>query len=328
MKFQFNSKTEIDFVRVLAVRDKLVQHFGTSDFIGGEMQFADVPLSGLLKINLQGLTLGSLSVESFLPAGNKSFQQIREIYQQLEPIVSRRHVFFTGFEFCAAISPSKKKEILSLMSLVGHNCFLRFLSYHPTHRKEIIQRLIDSAHLPANITQAGDNWFIKSALGSNVEPSMAGSDGSNPMALKWQASQEISERFSTVERILVALANSEKGIKCSWKADTVMGGGSAEELIAILNATNLTIPKGILSFSYVLKELEGLERMRILLGPKAKLSAQAAAFHWLEDDRGQLWVDSKGNGYQIQFHLDDGDRIKELQDYLGLEFDSGKESFL
>ena len=94
MKFQFNSKTEIDFVRVLAVRDKLVQHFGTSDFIGGEMQFADVPLSGLLKINLQGLTLGSLSVESFLPAGNKSFQQIREIYQQLEPIVSRRHVFF------------------------------------------------------------------------------------------------------------------------------------------------------------------------------------------------------------------------------------------
>jgi hypothetical protein len=329
MKLQFDAKIEMDFAKVLAVRDKLLQRFGAADFISGEMQFAeDVPLSGPLSLNLDGLKIDSLSVESFLPTGNKSFQQIKDLYHQLEPIVSNRHVFFTEFRFHAAIAPFKKPECLKLMTVVGRNCQLGLLSYHPTHRREIMQQFIETAAVPAQITESDGGWFVKSTTEFKIQTSMTQSNGGSPMSLGWDAPQDISERFSMVERILNALADKEKGVKCSWQADTIMGGGTAEELISILNSANLIIPKGNLSFSYVLKELEGLERMRLLLGAKARLSAQAAVFHWPEDDRGQLWVDTKPNGYQIQLHLDDGDRIKELQEYLGIEFDSGRESFL
>lgn len=311
------------------MRDKLLQRFGAADFIGGEMQFAeDVPLSGPLNLDLKGLTLNSLSVECFLPTGNKAFQQIKELYERLEPIVSGRHVFFTTFEFRAAIAPSKKPEYLTLLTVTRHECEFNLLSYHPTRRKEIMQQLIDSAPIAAEITESNGYWFIKSAPEFKVELNMTQSNGGNPMSIGWPAPQDISERFTTVEKILNALANQDKGVRCSWQADTIMGGGTAEELVAILNAAKLEIPKGKLSFSYVLKELEGLERVRTLLGPKAKLSAQAAVFRWQEEDRGQLWVDTKPNGYQIQLHLDDGERIKELQEYLGIEFDCGKESFL
>ena len=328
MKFQFNSKSEIDFAGVLAVRDKLAQQFGTSDFIGGELQFAEATLSGSLSLILNGLAIESLSVECFLPKGVKSLQRIKELYRRLEPIVSRRHVFFTTFEFRAAIAPFKKPEYLSLMTVTGKNCELSLLSYHPTHRKEIMRQFIEAAGVPVKITESGGSWFIKSTPEFKTHTNMAQSNGGNPMSLGWDAPRDISERFSVVERTLNALADQAKGVKCSWQADTIMNGGSAEELVGILNAAKLEIPKGGLGFSYVLKELEGLEKVRKLLGAKAKLSAQAAVFRWPEEDRGELWVDTKPNGYQIQLHLDDGDRIKELQNYLGLEFDSGKESFL
>jgi hypothetical protein len=329
MKLQFDSKIETDFAGVLAVRNKLLQRFGVSDFIGGEMQFAkNVPLSGSLNLNLEGLALESLSVECFLPKGEKSSERIKEFYQQLEPIVSSRYVFSVEFEFHAAIAPSKKKEYLSLSTVTGLNCELGLLSYHPTHRKEIMQQFIETAGVPVQITESGESWFVKSTPGFQIKTSATRSNGGNPMSLGWDAPQDISERFSVVERILDAIAGKEKGIKHSWKTKTILGGGTAEELVAIMNSANLTLPKGELSFSYVLKELEGLERMRTILGAKAKLRAQAAVFRWPEDDRGQLWVDTKPNGYQIQLHLDDGDRIKELQEYLGIEFDSGRESFL
>ena len=329
MKLQFNSKSEIDFAGVLAVRDKLLQRFGTADFIGGEIQIAeDVPLKGLLCLKLGGLDIHSLTVECVLPKGEKSIQRIQELYQQLEPIVGRQHVFSVDFEFFAAIAPAKKREYLSLSTVNGMNCGLNLLSYHPTHRKEIMQQFIETAGVPVQITESGGSWFVKSAPEFKITTSATLSNGGNPMSLGWDAPQDISERFYVVKKTLDVLANPEKGIKCSWQAITIMDGGTAAELITILNAANLTIPKGKLSFSYELKELEGLERVRILLGPKAKLSAQAAAFRWPEDDQGQLWVDTKANGYQIQLHLDDADRIKELQDYLGIEFDSGKESFL
>jgi hypothetical protein len=328
MKLQFDAKIEMDFAKVLAVRDKLVQLFGASDFIGGEMQFAEnVPLSGLLNLNLNGLILESLSVESILSPGNEVLNQIGKIYQKLEPVVGQKHMFRAGFEFFAAIVPAKKREYLALTTVEGRKPSFSLLSYHPTHRKEIMNQLIDCVHLPATITESSENWFINPSPDSNISTSMTKSNGANPMAIEWQAPAAISERFADVEKIIASLANKEKSIKWSWEASTALLG-SADELVAILNAADLTLPKGKLSFSYLLKDLEGLERMRMLLGAKAKLSAQAAVFRWPEDDRGQLWVDTKPNGYQIQLHLNDGDRIKELQEYLGIEFDSGRESFL
>jgi hypothetical protein len=279
MKLQFDSKTEIDFAAVLAVRDKLLQRFGAANFIGGELQYAEeIPLSGPLCLNLEGLAIDDLSVKCFLTKGEKSLQRIKELYQHLEPVVGRRHVFSLDFEFHAAIAPSKKKEYLSLSTVTGLNCQLRLLCYHQTHHKEIMQQFIETAGVPVQITESDGSWFVKSTPGFQIKTSATRSNGGNPMSLGWDAPQDISERFSVVERILDALADKEKGIKYSWQADTIMNGGTAEELIAILNSANLTLPKGELSFSYLLKELEGLERVRSLLEPKANLRAQAAAF--------------------------------------------------
>jgi len=193
MKLQFDSKTELDFAAVLAVRDKLLKRFGAANFIGGELQFAEnVPWSGMLNLNLNGLALESLSVESIIPSGYKALSQIGEIYQKLEPVVGQRHAFLVKFEFFAAIAPAKKREYLHLTTVEGRKPTLGLLSYHPTHRKEIMNQLINCVHLPATITESGGKWFINPMPDSNVSTSMTESNGGNPMAIEWQAPEAIA----------------------------------------------------------------------------------------------------------------------------------------
>lgn len=320
MKFEFESKQQLGFAQVLELRNKVFQQFGESNFIVGELQFAAAPISGYLNLNLAGLALDSLSVECFLSKGEKSLKQLKEIYQKLEPVVGKKHVLSVDYEFQGAFEPAKKNDCLTVMTVAGRASSFGFLSYHPTHRKDIMQQVINQARLDAQISESTGNWFIHPGPGSGVEVSLHGSNGENPLSIHWPATGDAVEKINLAEQLAVAMADPAKGIKCSWKADTVMDAGTAEELVTLLNAEQLTLPKGKLEFSYCLKELEGLESVRALLGPKAKLSAQASVFRYPEGDRGQLWVETTPNGYKVQIHLDDPDRLIELQRHLGVEF--------
>ena len=327
MKFQFDAKTEMTFAEVLTMRDKLFQRFGASDFIGGELQFADVPLNGLLNLNLAGLTLDSLSVECFLPKKESSLTELRQTYQQLIPLIGNRFYFAVDYDFRSKPNSSKRFDHFSASVVMGKTEFT-FGTETQAEYKAVMEAVIQKAQVPAQVVEEDGFVCIRRNPGADVRLIPDSAKGRSPQWISWPTTCSLSELVEVAEGLALELADPAKGIKCSWIADTVMGGGTAEELVAILNAAKLELPKGKLSFSYLLKELEGLERVRLLLGAKAKLSAQAAVFHWPEEDRGQLWVDTKANGYQIQLHLDDADRIEELQRYLGIEFDSGRESFL
>jgi hypothetical protein len=322
MKAQFESKEDLSFSQVLELRSKIFQRFGEADFIAGELQFASVPLAGPLNLALEGLELDSLSVECRFPRGKKSLAQLREVYQHLEPAMPVQFVFCAGYEFRIALEPSGKPYYMSLMTVQQKRSF-SFNGSVMVPRKYILQRAIEIAQVPARIVDEDGLYFIEPDPPDSGVTGKGTSTGGNPSGLDWPAIGSATDVIGTAEHLACGMADDpEKGITCSWQVSTIMSEG-ASDLVTFLNGEKLILPKGRLDFSYCLKELEGLDRVRALLGPKANLSAEAAVFRYLGDpdeDRGVLWVRTTPNGYKVELHLDDPDRIKELQRYLGVKF--------
>jgi hypothetical protein len=319
MRALFKSKGDLRFDQVVDVQKRICRHFGESDFIPGELQFATVPIRGLFRFDLNGLALKSLFVKCYLPKGEKAFPQLRNTYEQLEPFVGAHHAFRSDYDFRTEPDPSGKPDNLSVLVVKGKKSF-GFRTQSITHRNVIVRQVIERAHLSARIVEENDRMFVQPVdPNSGITVSDGLYDGSNPSAVRWPATGTPAEIISAAERLACALAKDPvKGISCSWEADTIES--DASELLAFLNAQNLTLPRGKLEFAYCLQEMDGLEHVRALLGPKAKLSAEAAVFRYPEEDRGVLWVETTPNGYKVELHLDDPDRIKELQRYLGVKF--------
>jgi hypothetical protein len=320
MKSVFQSQDELTFAKVLALQDGICRRFGAADMIAGEWKSAETSISGRLDLQLEGLAINDLSVECVLTRGTRALEQIRQSYLQLEPLVGVSHVFRADYEFRVPTDAPSKSNWLSLLTVRGNRSFI-FRLQRSDRAKATMQRVLEEAEIPARIIEESPGYLVQPTRRDfRVTTSFGDSQGRNPLAVKWQAKGSPAESIAAAETLVLAMAKEPgKSLKCSWEASTIMGEG-ADDLVALLNRQYLMLPKGKLQFSYCLKELEGLERVRTLLGPKAKLSAEAAVFRYPEEDRGVLWVETTPNGYKVELHLDDPDRIKELQRYLGVEF--------
>ena len=75
-----------------------------------------------------------------------------------------------------------------------------------------------------------------------------------------------------------------------------------------------------INFGYVLKELGGLENLRTLFGGKGGYSTRLCSFNLSDDNWGELYINSKTQGHQIELNLSRPEHVNLVGEKVGLKF--------
>jgi hypothetical protein len=323
LDFQFTSGF-LSFADIKDINSRAAKVFlNVIGFSPDEGQFADLYFDGPLPSSLgEGLALGRFNVVGAIPSKLDPFPIFLKFLR--DPALTRNGdlVVDTHFRLKATRQSRRKCERVMVQRRptglhIGYSTALQDLQTRKRHFAEIIA----TADLPLQVLDGPSGFRIEKSSVGDLFASGGDWAGNNVTFFKYgRAEEQVPDLLDRMRMIIGAW--SDQVFESAWKVDSSFAAESrstTSQLFHAIAAGEYPAQTTELNMTYFLSDLEGVEALRNLGGPKSVFETSLCSFDLPNNESGEMRVLTTRKGHEIVVGLSDPDAIDLIKKALNLD---------
>jgi hypothetical protein len=320
---------------IVRMRDRARDVYGGSggflDFSYRAKQSGELIIKGPLEPlpEAKGVEFGDFFIIGHLPVKEKSLDELFLILAMCEDPIGRYGNFSIEIGYEEKTSKQTRRNCDHVG--VGIKTGKKYFIYRPSgsnvakdtkYRKDFIRQLIETAGLPLNVIEREKGFMLSHHQESGLFISASEPGGLNPSSFRCELEGvSVGELESRVKTILNKYA-TEKRFEYWWSIATMgMENAEANRIYNVAVEKKIAAQKVEIGFSYILRQLEGIDFLRYLPGQKKEFSTRVCTFDLPGQVTAELHAITSVSGHFLEISITNPSGLPEVEAKLNLKLE-------
>lgn len=279
----------------------------------------------------RGARIGSVVVEGQLQ-GKRPYEEFREVFRRGMGTVGAFGTLGVrvGFEERDSRQSKRTADTAGVWVIRGVPHFSYTpngsrVAKDPGHRRDFMRRLAEASLVPLAFRDEGASFRLEHATGGELWTSGGGLGGVNPSQLRIAMPERCAIELVDILAQFLDSFGSGKRFDYAWRAQPTFDGRPQHEMEEGPRILAQVVQAGFPAASYSihvvfrLAEIEGIEILRALCGPKDEVLLTFCSFEWPRGNQVNLDVVTSAAGHRIEAECRLPVDAAEIGEPLGLQ---------